>query len=174
MANYVSKNLLFSMLVIVIFVVSNCSGVAKKTVKEPTKFVDAITQATTWNAHEGTEECLTDGKYPPKDKDASYFVLIEKGILHIVLPKPTAVKSVRIFFGEDEPGLTLCGYLGGKLNLVMGERDPEGELVIIVEKIDILTNQWNIFNIEGKVVDNFDLYNFGTATYYEIQVIPSE
>ena len=152
------------------------TDVVQESQDSPTNLVDAITKATEFNAHEGSEKYLTDGKYPSNDKNTTYFGIKSKGILSIVLPKPTEVESVRVFFGEKSPGvgLIIAGYLGGKLDLKMGERKPDGNMIIMAEQMDVLPNQWNIFNIEGKVVDNFDLYNYGTATYYEIQVVASK
>ncbi len=162
---------------IVLVVIIGCGGVSKISKNEsavPLKTVDAETKATKWNQHEGTEASLTDGKYPAIDKEATAFVLKEKGILGIVLTEPTSVKSVNIFVGEDEPGLILKGYLGGKLDLEMGSRDPEGEIVLNIEMMEVPKNDWVVIDFQGKKVDNFELYNWGTATYYELIVVPTD
>ena len=169
----------FMLLLILIIhvVIIGCGGashISKKGSVVPLKTVDAETKATKWNQHQGTEASLTDGKYLTNDKEAKAFILKEKGILGIVLPKPTPVKSVNIFVGDDEPGLILKGFLGGKLDLEMGSRDPEGEFVLNVEMMEVPKNNWVIIDFQGKTVDNFELYNWGTATYYEVIVVPTE
>ena len=162
----------FAVVLVGLFLFSGCAG--RVSYEMPQRTIDAVSKATTWNQHEGSEDALSDGKIPATDRDATSFILKEKGILGIVLTAPTAVKELRVFLGEGEPGLILKGFLGGELDVEMGARDPEGEMVIMVESEEAPENRWLSFDIQRKRVDNFELHNWGTAVYYEIQVIPVE
>ena len=82
MIDFVFKRFVLLFVSIVFVVLIGCGGASKVSQKGPgvpLKAVDATTEATKWNQHEGTEASLTDGKYLTNDKEAKAFVLKEKG-----------------------------------------------------------------------------------------------
>ena len=63
----------------------------------------------------------------------SVFLWVSKGILWITFPAPVELVDVRLYVGSEAGEYIVKAYLGGKLDLDLGGRSPEGELKVRLE-----------------------------------------
>lgn len=136
---------------------------------------DAITQATTWNAHEGKIEALFDGKTPNNSASPSSFLWESKGIFWIRFPVPVELHELRLYIGSEAGEYIVKAYLGGEMNLDLGGRSPEGELKARVENREYIKNGWVSLRLPpDTVIDNVEFVTFGTAEFYEMELLGPE
>lgn len=132
---------------------------------------DAVTQATTWNEYEGDIGALFDGKTPDNSGSPPVFLWSNKGILWITFPAPVELAELRLYVGSEAGEYIVKAYLGGKLDLNLAGRSPEGELKARVENRDYVKNGWVTLVLPpGTVTDNVELVTFGTAEFYEMEL----
>ena len=133
---------------------------------------DAVTQATTWNDYEGDLGALFDGKTPDNSDSPPSFLWVSKGILWITFPEPVEFVELRLYVGSEAGEYIVKAYLGGKLDLDMAGRSPEGELKARVESREYVKHGWATLTLPpGTVIDNVELVTFGTAEFYEMELL---
>ena len=136
---------------------------------------DAVTRATTWNSSEGDIQALWDGEHPGNNASPKAFSWESKGILVIEFPEPVELSEFRAYMGEKSGSHTLSLYLGGRTKDDGGGRDPEGELMLVLDTPSFVTDGWmSLPLIEGIPIDNLELVTFGRSTFYEIELLGPE
>ena len=149
-----------------------CIGVSWALASRRNLTPDAVTQATTWNDYEGDIGALFDGKTPDNSEAPSSFLWVSKGILWITFPEPVELAELRLYVGSEAGEYIVKAYLGGKLDLDLGGRSPEGELKARVESREYVKHGWATLVLPpGTVIDNVELVTFGTAELYEMELL---
>ena len=131
---------------------------------------DAISRATTWNAHLGVSAWLTDGILPPEDADA--FVWQGKGVLAFEWGEVLAVKQVRLRLGAADSDFKVRTYIGGRLLEDGSSRDPRGELTATAQDLSGTADAWITISLPaGTRADNLELETLGITEIYEVEIL---